>query len=112
MGYGALVSGTRFAEMGNNVTCIDIDSNNKDSMKKRFFPIYKPGLETMVQGNVDNNKLHFSTDLLLNIDGCDKAFIAVGTPMDENGSADLQYVLSVAAEIAQQQASNYYCEYT
>ncbi|MFC2148952.1 UDP-glucose dehydrogenase family protein [Bacteroidota bacterium] len=98
-GYVGLVSGTCFAEMGNNVTCIDIDSKKIDDLKKGIIPIYEPGLEAMVKRNVDNNTLHFSTDLHLNLDKCDIAFIAVGTPMGEDGSADLQYVLGVAAEI-------------
>ncbi|WP_299164549.1 UDP-glucose/GDP-mannose dehydrogenase family protein [uncultured Eudoraea sp.] len=98
-GYVGLVSGTCFAEMGNNVTCIDIDSKKIAELKKGIIPIYEPGLEAMVQRNVDNKTLHFSTDLHLNLDRCDIAFIAVGTPMGEDGSADLQYVLQVASEI-------------
>ncbi|MEP0133048.1 MAG: UDP-glucose/GDP-mannose dehydrogenase family protein [Eudoraea sp.] len=98
-GYVGLVSGTCFAEMGNNVTCIDIDARKIADLKKGIIPIYEPGLEAMVKRNVDNNTLHFSTDLKLNLDKCDIAFIAVGTPMGEDGSADLQYVLQVASEI-------------
>lgn len=98
-GYVGLVSGTCFAEMGNKVICIDIDSKKIANLKKGIIPIYEPGLEAMVKRNVDNNTLHFSTDLRLYLDKCDIAFIAVGTPMGEDGSADLQYVLQVAAEI-------------
>jgi UDPglucose 6-dehydrogenase len=98
-GYVGLVSGACFAEMGNNVTCIDIDAKKIADLKEGVIPIYEPGLEAMVERNVNNNNLHFSTDLHLNLDKCDIAFIAVGTPMGEDGSADLQYVLSVASEI-------------
>ena len=98
-GYVGFVSGTCFAEMGNKVTCIDIDAKKIANLKKGIIPIYEPGLEAMVKRNVDNNTLHFSTDLHLHLDKCDIAFIAVGTPMGEDGSADLQYVLQVAAEI-------------
>lgn len=98
-GYVGLVSGSCFAEMGNNVTCIDIDAGKIAQLKKGIIPIYEPGLEAMVKRNVDNNTLHFSTDLPLNLAKCHIAFIAVGTPTGEDGSADLQYVLSVASEI-------------
>ena len=98
-GYVGLVSGTCFAEMGNNVTCIDIDAQKIADLKKGIIPIYEPGLEAMVKRNVDNNTLHFSTDLHSHLDKCDISFIAVGTPMGEDGSADLQYVLQVASEI-------------
>ncbi|MFD2587071.1 UDP-glucose dehydrogenase family protein [Croceitalea marina] len=98
-GYVGLVSGTCFAEMGNEVTCIDIDSNKIDKLKEGIIPIYEPGLEQMVKRNVENNTLKFSTKLSENLDKCDAAFIAVGTPMGEDGSADLKYVLGVAKEI-------------
>ena len=100
-GYVGLVTGTCFAEMGNHVTCIDIDQHKIDKLKKGIIPIYEPGLEAMVAKNVENGGLHFSTNLE---DGMKKSkviFIAVGTPMGEDGSADLQYVLSVASEIGQ-----------
>lgn len=98
-GYVGLVSGTCFAEMGNTVTCIDIDEKKIERLKKGEIPIYEPGLEPMVKRNIDNKTLFFSTDLSKNLDQCDAAFIAVGTPMGEDGSADLQYVLKVAADI-------------
>ena len=98
-GYVGLVSGTCFAEMGNTVTCIDVDEKKIDRLKKGEIPIYEPGLEPMVQRNIDNQTLLFSTDLSQNLDHCDVAFIAVGTPMGEDGSADLQYVLKVASDI-------------
>ncbi|MCR9263387.1 MAG: UDP-glucose/GDP-mannose dehydrogenase family protein [Flavobacteriaceae bacterium] len=104
-GYVGLVSGTCFAEMGNNVTCIDIDQKKIESLKKGMIPIYEPGLEPMVARNIQNNTLHFSTDLSKHIQDCDIAFIAVGTPMGEDGSADLQYVLKVAEQIGQHMQS-------
>ncbi len=100
-GYVGLVSGTCFAEMGNTVTCIDVDENKINNLKKGVIPIYEPGLEPMVLRNVKNNTLHFSTSLKDNLEDCNIAFIAVGTPMGEDGSADLQYVLQVAKEIGQ-----------
>lgn len=98
-GYVGLVSGTCFAEMGNNVTCIDIDTNKINNLKKGIIPIYEPGLEAMVKRNVENKTLKFSTNLKEQLKKCDIAFIAVGTPMGEDGSADLQYVTQVAKEI-------------
>lgn len=98
-GYVGLVSGTCFAEMGNNVTCIDVDTKKIENLKKGIIPIYEPGLEAMVKRNYDNKTLYFSTDLKEHLKKCDVAFIAVGTPMGEDGSADLQYVLQVAKEI-------------
>lgn len=100
-GYVGLVSGTCFAEMGNTVTCIDVDAKKIDNLKNGIIPIYEPGLEAMVERNIANKTLHFSTNLSENLDKCDIAFIAVGTPMGEDGSADLKYVLQVAKEIGQ-----------
>lgn len=100
-GYVGLVSGTCFAEMGNEVTCIDIDEKKIEGLKAGIIPIYEPGLEPLVKSNVKNGTLFFSTDLSKHIKDCDIAFIAVGTPMGEDGSADLQYVLKVAEEIGQ-----------
>ncbi|MFM1879709.1 MAG: UDP-glucose 6-dehydrogenase TuaD [Bacteroidota bacterium] len=98
-GYVGLVSGTCFAEMGNKVTCVDIDAKKIDNLKKGIIPIYEPGLEPMVLRNVEKKTLFFSTSLKDSLEKCDVAFIAVGTPMGEDGSADLQYVLAVAKEI-------------
>ena len=98
-GYVGLVSGTCFAEMGNIVTCIDVDSTKIQNLKQGIIPIYEPGLEAMVTRNIKNNSLHFSTDLSIHLEKCDIAFIAVGTPMGDDGSADLKYVLQVAQEI-------------
>jgi len=100
-GYVGLVSGTCFAEMGNKVTCIDVDQKKIANLKNGVIPIYEPGLEAMVHRNVEKKTLQFSTDLSAHLDKCDIAFIAVGTPMGEDGSADLQYVLQVATEIGQ-----------
>lgn len=100
-GYVGLVSGTCFAEMGNTVTCIDIDDKKITDLKKGIIPIYEPGLEAMVKRNVQNKTLHFATELSAHLEKCDVAFIAVGTPMGDDGSADLKYVLQVAKEIGQ-----------
>jgi|TARA_R110000868_G_scaffold293806_1_gene554284 UDPglucose 6-dehydrogenase len=101
-GYVGLVSGTCFAEMGNTVTCVDVDTKKIENLKKGIIPIYEPGLEAMVQRNVKNNTLHFSTNLKDQLEKkCDIAFIAVGTPMGDDGSADLKFVLQVAKQIGQ-----------
>ena len=100
-GYVGLVSGTCFAEMGNTVTCIDIDTRKIEKLENGITPIYEPGLEAMVKRNINNKTLSFSTSLKDNLANCDVAFIAVGTPMGDDGSADLQYVLQVAKEIGE-----------
>ncbi len=97
-GYVGLVSGTCFAEMGVNVTCVDIDTQKIENLRKGIIPIYEPGLDEMVKRNVDANRLHFTRSLSSVIDDVEVVFSAVGTPPDEDGSADLQYVLSVARE--------------
>ena len=100
-GYVGLVTGTCFAEVGIDVTCIDIDEKKIENLKQGILPIYEPGLEEMVQRNTQKGRLSFSTDLASAIQGCgcEAAFIAVGTPPGEDGSADLQYVLAVARQI-------------
>ncbi len=98
-GYVGLVSGTCFAEMGNTVCCIDVDQKKIEGLKKGIIPIYEPGLEAMVLRNTANGNLTFSTDLASKLNDTDIAFIAVGTPMGEDGSADLKYVLQVAQTI-------------
>jgi len=98
-GYVGLVSGTCFAETGITVTCVDIDVKKIENLKKGIIPIYEPGLEDMVRNNVEKGCLFFSNNLEESLAGCETVFIAVGTPPDEDGSADLQYVLSVADEI-------------
>ncbi|WP_273276733.1 UDP-glucose dehydrogenase family protein [Maribacter polysiphoniae] len=100
-GYVGLVSGTCFAEMGNRVTCIDVDEKKIQGLKEGVIPIYEPGLEAMVKRNIEGETLHFSINLGEHLKKCDIAFIAVGTPMGDDGSADLQYVLQVAKEIGQ-----------
>ncbi len=100
-GYVGLVTGTCFAEVGVNVTCVDIDKKKIDNLKNGILPIYEPGLEDMVIRNVKKNRLLFSTSLEENIINSDVAFIAVGTPPDEDGSADLKYVLAAASSIGQ-----------
>ena len=99
-GYVGLVSGTCFAEMGNKVTCVDVNSEKIAKLKQGVIPIYEPGLEEMVQSNLAKT-LFFTTDLAEAIKGAEIAFIAVGTPMGDDGSADLQYVLSVAQQIGE-----------
>ena len=105
-GYVGLVSGTCFAEMGNTVTCIDVDTQKIENLKQGIIPIYEPGLEAMVARNIKNKGLRFSTDLSSNLEKCDIAFIAVGTPMGNDGSADLKYVLQVAKQIGQHMTHN------
>ena len=95
-GYVGLVSGTCFAEMGENVTCVDIDKEKLARLKRGEVPIYEPGLDEMVLRNHREGRLNFSTDLAEVIDDVEVVFSAVGTPPDEDGSADLKYVLEVA----------------
>lgn len=97
-GYVGLVSGTCFAEMGANVTCVDVDVNKISKLKNGEMPIYEPGLEELVERNVAYKRLHFTTDLTEVLDDVEVVFSAVGTPPDEDGSADLKYVLSVAKQ--------------
>jgi UDPglucose 6-dehydrogenase len=98
-GYVGLVSGTCFSEMGNKVTCVDVDSTKISDLKNGIIPIYEPGLELMVQKNIEKKNLFFTTDVKSAIQNCKIVFIAVGTPMGDDGSADLQYVLEVAKSI-------------
>lgn len=97
-GYVGLVSGTCFAEMGVSVTCVDIDANKISRLKSGEIPIYEPGLDEMVKRNIKEGRLKFSTSLAECLDEVEIVFSAVGTPPDEDGSADLQYVLNVARE--------------
>jgi len=100
-GYVGLVSGACFAEVGIDVSCVDIDVNKIENLKKGVIPIYEPGLQEIVERNVAKNRLHFTTKLSESLDGCEVVFSAVGTPPDEDGSADLSYVLGVAREVGQ-----------
>lgn len=100
-GYVGLVSGTCFAEMGVNVTCVDVNQAKIESLQKGEIPIYEPGLDEMVLRNQKEGRLHFTTDLASVLDDVEMVFSAVGTPPDEDGSADLQYVLAVARTFGQ-----------
>lgn len=106
-GYVGLVTGTCFAEMGIDVTCVDVDKNKIENLKKGISPIYEPGLDELIDKNIAKNRLQFSTNLSECIEGVDVIFSAVGTPPDEDGSADLQYVLEVAKTIGKHM--NQYC---
>ena len=98
-GYVGLVSGTCFAEMGVDVTCVDIDQKKIDSLLAGNIPIYEPGLDEMVLRNYREGRLHFTTDLASCLDHVEIVFSAVGTPPDEDGSTDLKYVLDVARTV-------------
>jgi len=100
-GYVGLVTGTCFAEMGVDVTCVDIDESKIRRLLGGEIPIYEPGLDDMVKKNVEAGRLHFTTDLRTCIDNVEVVFSAVGTPPDEDGSADLKYVLDVARTFGQ-----------
>lgn len=100
-GYVGLVSGTCFAEMGAHVTCVDVDAQKIEKLKNGIMPIYEPGLEELVKRNVGFGRLNFTTDLTEILDDVEVVFSAVGTPPDEDGSADLKYVLAVARQFGQ-----------
>ena len=100
-GYVGLVTGACLSDVGIEVTCVDIDQKKIDGLKKGILPIYEPGLKDIVLRNFEKGRLHFTTDLSEGIKGSAVAFIAVGTPPGEDGSADLQYVLAVAKSIGQ-----------
>ena len=98
-GYVGLVTGTCFSEMGVDVTCVDVQESKIESLKKGIIPIYEPGLEDMVHRNYKAGRLKFTTNLKECLDDVEVVFSAVGTPPDEDGSADLKYVLEVASTI-------------
>ncbi|MDU1636419.1 MAG: UDP-glucose/GDP-mannose dehydrogenase family protein, partial [Bacteroides ovatus] len=98
-GYVGLVSGTCFAEMGVNVTCVDVNEEKIKKLLNGEVPIYEPGLDEMVLRNYKEGRLNFTTDLTTCLNGVDIIFSAVGTPPDEDGSADLSYVLEVARKV-------------
>ena len=100
-GYVGLVSGTCFAEMGVHVTCVDIDAQKIQKLKDGIMPIYEPGLEELVKRNVEYGRLQFTTELTEVLEDVEVVFSAVGTPPDEDGSADLKYVLAVARQFGQ-----------
>ncbi|MEX2320437.1 MAG: UDP-glucose/GDP-mannose dehydrogenase family protein, partial [Saccharospirillum sp.] len=101
IGYVGLVQGTCLAEAGHEVVCVDVDANRVENLKKGIIPIYEPGLEPMVKANYESGRLSFTTDAPAAVAHGDIQFIAVGTPPDEDGSADLKYVLAVARTIAE-----------
>ncbi len=99
-GYVGLVTGTCFSQMGNSVICVDIDNKKIKNLKQGIIPIYEPLLEEMVKENCKKNNLNFTTDIKEAVEISEIIFIAVGTPMDKDGSADLQFVVRVAEDIA------------
>ena len=107
-GYVGLVSGACFAEMGIEVTCVDIDTDKIAKLQQGQMPIYEPGLSELVVRNSNAARLHFTSDLASALTDAEVVFIAVGTPEGEDGSADLRYVLGVAGEIGQAVGSGAY----
>ena len=101
-GYVGLVTGSCLADVGMDVICVDVDAEKIANLHKGILPIYEPGLEDIVERNVKAGRLQFTTDLSAAVQGAEAAFIAVGTPPGEDGSADLRYVLAVAKEIGEQ----------
>ena len=100
-GYVGLVTGACFSEMGNTVYCVDIDDDKVEDLKNGIIPIYEPSLDYLVVNNHENGDLHFTKNLKEGLNNSDICFIAVGTPMDEDGSADLKHVLAAAQEVGQ-----------
>jgi UDPglucose 6-dehydrogenase len=100
-GYVGLTAGVCFAEMGNQISCVDIDPVKIEKLTTGSIPIFEPGLEQMVLRNVENKNLFFTTSVSKSISDAEIVFIAVGTPMGDDGSADLQYVLAVAKSIGE-----------
>jgi UDPglucose 6-dehydrogenase len=100
-GYVGLVTGTCFAEMGNHVTCIDIDVSKLEKLAAGIIPIHEPGLDELIKRNVDARRLDFSPSLVSSLNDSEVVFIAVGTPPNEDGSADLRHVLTVARQIGE-----------
>ena len=98
-GYVGLVTGTCFAEMGNNVTCVDVDARKVERLRAGEIPIYEPGLEDLVKENVHGHRLSFTITAKDALVDAELAFICVGTPMSDSGEADLRYVESAARDI-------------
>jgi UDPglucose 6-dehydrogenase len=98
-GYVGLVTGTCFAEAGVHVNCVDVDEKKIVNLKDAVLPIWEPGLQPMVERNIKNGRLSFTTSIKETLEDCEVVFSAVGTPPDEDGSADLQYVLQVAKDV-------------
>lgn len=98
-GYVGLVSGACISETGIDVTCVDIDAQKIENLKRGIIPIYEPGLEDIIKRNIEKQHLHFSTSINESLEGSEAVFIAVGTPTGEDGSADISYVLNAAREI-------------
>ena len=99
-GYVGLVSGAGMADFGNSVICADIDTSKIDMLQDGGIPIYEPGLKELVERNVNAGRLSFSTDIAASVKNAEVVFIAVGTPMGDNGEADLKAVEAVATTIA------------
>ena len=99
-GYVGLVTGACFAKMGNNVYCVDVDEEKIEGLKNNVLPIFEPNLETLVKDSQKRDDLHFTTDIKEALDKTNIIFIAVGTPMSEDGSANLSYIFSAASDIA------------
>lgn len=100
-GYVGLVTGSLLADVGNDVLCVDIDEAKVASLKKGVVPIFEPGLDNVIKRNVESKRLDFTTDMVRAVAHSEMQFIAVGTPPDEDGSADLKHVLQVARTIAE-----------
>ena len=107
-GYVGLVTGTCFSDMGNEVWCVDVDEAKIERLKNGIIPIYEPGLSDLVLKNYKAGSLNFTTQIKEALDRCNICFIAVGTPMGEDGSADLHYVLTVASDIGKNMSRHMY----
>lgn len=109
-GYVGLVSGTCFAEIGHDVTCIDIDPKKIDMLKAHKSPIYEPGLTELLERNIKAQRLHFSTGYE-SVAGAKSIFLAVGTPSADDGRADLKYLRAAAIQVASKYQRRCYCRY-
>ena len=109
-GYVGLVTGACLSDYGNNVYCVDVIKEKIEKLEKGVIPIYEPGLSGTVQSNYESGRLKFTTDIQEALQYADICFIAVGTPMGEDGSADLSYVLSAAEEIGRYMERHIYPE--